>query len=225
MDALGPLGSPGMFTVLRAIGWASNGTTHPEGNTTGRKTEYNTFRVCEYGLHGLGEILLKIFSVPGSGSFIRPSKSISYGCTFLDALSSKYIELLHGEKRKESVVLGSSNGIIEVEAVGLDKIRSKLSNLQNLKQVSLDGENIAACDPPGSISKISPSTMLSSFHIVLGINDQSADIRGLNLSKNLIASWAVVAFIASELPKLEVLDLRFDLHFSFKREQSDNITA
>ncbi|KLO19152.1 RNI-like protein [Schizopora paradoxa] len=127
--------------------------------------------------------------VPGSGSFIRPSQSISYGCTFLEALSSKYIELLHGEKQKESVVLGSSNGIIEVEAVGLDKVRSKLSNLQKLREVSLDGENIAVCDPPGSISKISPN------------------IRGLNLSKNLIASWDMVAFIASELPKLEVLDL------------------
>ena len=169
---------------------------------------------------------LKFSSAPGSGSFIRPSQSISYGCTFLEALSSKYIELLHGEKQKESVVLGSSNGIIEVEAVGLDKVRSKLSNLKNLREVSLDGENIAACDPPGSISKISPSKMLSSFHFVLGVIDQSADIRGLNLSKNLIASWDVVAFIASELPKLEVLDLRFDLHSSlFKREQSDNTTA
>jgi len=127
--------------------------------------------------------------IPGSGSFIRPSKSISYGCSFLEALSSKYIELLHGIKQKETVVLGSSNGTIEVEAVGLDKVRSKLSNLRNLKEISLDGENISACDPPGSISEISPN------------------IRGLDLSKNLIASWEIVASIAAELPKLEVLDL------------------
>lgn len=48
-------------------------------------------------------------------------------------------------------------------------------------------------------------------------NDPTPDIRGLDLAKNLIASWEIVASIAAELPKLEALDLRFDVQFSCKR--------
>jgi hypothetical protein len=52
--------------------------------------------------------------------------------------------------------LGSSKGAIEVEAVGLDKIRGKFAKLQTLREVSLDGENVAASDPPGEIRKTCP---------------------------------------------------------------------
>ncbi|KAI0636670.1 hypothetical protein C8Q77DRAFT_1050282 [Trametes polyzona] len=128
--------------------------------------------------------------VPNSGSFIRPSPNISYGVSFLAALSAKYIEVPHGGEASEKVILGSSGGAIEVEAVGLDKIRSKLAHLERLREVSLDNENVSKADPPGEIRRTCPG------------------VRGLDLSKNLIPGWDVVAAIAVELPDLRRLSLR-----------------
>lgn len=95
--------------------------------------------------------------VPGSGSFIRQTPSIKYGTTFTRALLSKYVEDIHGSQGQEFVVLGSSNGIIEVEAVNLDKIRRKLSLVENLREVSIDGENVACAGSLGEIGKTCPS--------------------------------------------------------------------
>lgn len=91
--------------------------------------------------------------MPGSGSFIRPSPSITYGQSFLRALISKYVELPRPSGRKETIILGSSNGIIEVEAVGLDKVRDKLAKLEYLRGISLDTEDVAYPNPPGEIRK------------------------------------------------------------------------
>ena len=68
---------------------------------------------------------------------------------------AKYVEIAHGVG-PEKVILGSSNGAIEVEAVGLDKIRGKLSNLQRLREVSLDNEGVAYSDTPGEIERTCP---------------------------------------------------------------------
>ncbi|KZT69805.1 RNI-like protein [Daedalea quercina L-15889] len=127
-------------------------------------------------------------AVPNAGSFIRPSSNISYGHSFLEALASKYIDVPHGSGL-EKVVLGSSNGTIEVEAVGLDRIRGKLAHLERLREVSLDGEGVASADPPGAIAKACPG------------------IRGLDLSKNLFPSWDVISTIVCELPNLQRLAL------------------
>ncbi|KIP12320.1 hypothetical protein PHLGIDRAFT_98272 [Phlebiopsis gigantea 11061_1 CR5-6] len=122
--------------------------------------------------------------VPNTGSFIRPTANgIDYGTSFLQALVSKYIELPHGTS-VEKVILGSSNGAIEVEAPGLDKVRGKLSNLQRLKIVSLDNHGVATPDPPGEIERV------------------CSGIRGLDLSKSLLSSWDAIAQIVSELPAL-----------------------
>ncbi|KAF9652922.1 hypothetical protein BDM02DRAFT_3183259 [Thelephora ganbajun] len=128
-------------------------------------------------------------AIPGTGSFIRQTPSIKYGITFTRALLSKYIEDLHGSQGQEFVVLGSSNGAIEVEAVNLDKIRNKLSHVEKLREVSLDGENVASADAPGEIGKTCPS------------------IRGLDLARSLISSWDTIAEITRELPLLERLAL------------------
>ncbi|KIY50756.1 RNI-like protein [Fistulina hepatica ATCC 64428] len=126
--------------------------------------------------------------VRNSGSFIRPSSHISYGHSFLEALSFKYIEDPHGAE--EQVVLGSSKGAIVVDAVNLDKIREKFAQLDRLREVSLDEGQVARCDVPrGKIRQTCPS------------------IRGLDLSNNLIANWEVVAAIAEELPTLDRLSL------------------
>ncbi|KAJ7481176.1 hypothetical protein B0H11DRAFT_2157842 [Mycena galericulata] len=128
--------------------------------------------------------------VHNAGSFIRPTTGISYGTSFLKALKSKYVELPHGSESQEKVLLGSSNGAIEVEAVDLDKIRGKFSNLGRLREVSLDNENVSCYDePPGSILTTCPN------------------VRGLDLSTSLIPSWDMIAMISAELPALQRLAL------------------
>ncbi|KAF8077772.1 hypothetical protein FPV67DRAFT_1402566 [Lyophyllum atratum] len=127
--------------------------------------------------------------VQNSGSFIRPSANIFHGRSFLEALASKYIEIPHGSESQESVVLGSSQGAIVVEAVRLDKIRGNLSNLGRLREVSLDNQDVARCDPPGTIRETCPN------------------IRGLDLSTSLLSGWDDVALITQELPILQRLGL------------------
>ncbi|KAI0748566.1 hypothetical protein C8Q80DRAFT_1103758 [Daedaleopsis nitida] len=127
--------------------------------------------------------------VPNSGSFIRPTAAISYGVTFLSALTSKYIDLPRGTASLEKVVLGSSGGAIEVEAVGLDKIRNNLARLERLREVSLDNEYVSKADPAGEVTRTCPG------------------IRGLDLSKNLISDWETIAAIAIELQSLKCLRL------------------
>ncbi|KAI5119941.1 hypothetical protein M0805_002130 [Coniferiporia weirii] len=130
-----------------------------------------------------------VCKVPGSGSFIRPSPSISYGQSFLRALMSKYVELPHTFGQRETVILGSSNGTIEVEAVGLDKVRSKLAKLERLREISLDADDVAWADPPGETAKTCPS------------------VYSLDLSNSLLSSWDMVALISAELPVLRTLIL------------------
>ncbi|EIM89769.1 uncharacterized protein STEHIDRAFT_166103 [Stereum hirsutum FP-91666 SS1] len=125
--------------------------------------------------------------VPNSGSFIRPTATIDYGKPFLRALIEKYIELPQGSQ--ETVILGSSNGAIEVEAVNLDKIRGKLSQLERLRAISLDRESVSSVGPPGEI------------------RSKCTSVKTLDLSYSLIPSWDVVALIADELPQLERLAL------------------
>ncbi|GJJ13107.1 hypothetical protein Clacol_007357 [Clathrus columnatus] len=137
--------------------------------------------------------------VPNSGSFIRPNATtINYGQSFLQALSSKYIESQMNDPI-EKVTLGSSNGTIEVEAVGLNKIRDKLSRLDSLREVSLDSELVAQTDDPSEITRICPR---------------------LDISNNLLTSWTDVARITQGLPRLEILSLnqtrlRFAIDASF----------
>ncbi|TFK76354.1 hypothetical protein BDN72DRAFT_830912 [Pluteus cervinus] len=127
--------------------------------------------------------------IPNAGSFIRPSANVTYGQTFVDAMTSKYIEEPHGSGSPEKVVLGSSDGAIEVEAVDLDKVRRKLAALERLREVSLDNESVAKADLPGTVSRTCPS------------------IRGLDLSFNLFPTWEVIAQITAELPQLDRLAL------------------
>lgn len=122
--------------------------------------------------------------MPGSGSFIRPSApSITCGVSFLKALSSKYIEALHGSETAEKVTLGSSNGAIEVEAVGLDKIRKNLSHLERLREVSLDNGAVAMSDSPGRIKSICLGEYCPICHVleITAFRVISTDIIGVQL--------------------------------------------
>lgn len=66
----------------------------------------------------------------------------------------------------EKVILGSSKGAIEVEAVNLNKIRGKLSNLQRLREVSLDNEGVFASDPPGEIQRTCPGQFTNITEVI-----------------------------------------------------------
>src|ERR1700753_3087104 len=145
--------------------------------------------------------------IPGSGSFIRQTPSIKYGTTFTRALHSKYVEDLHESQGQEFFVLGSSNGAIEVEAANINKIRNKLSHVEHLREVSLDGENVSCANSPGESGKICPSAYFR-YCSVRVWNLCVSGIRGLDLSKSLIPSWDTVAEITSELPLLERLALK-----------------
>lgn len=109
---------------------------------------------------------MSFHSVPCAGSFIRSSRAVSYGLSFCEALVSKYTELPHSSS-VEKVILGSSNGTIEVEAVGLNKIRANLSRLETLREVSLDDECISRPDAPGKIHATCPGKCLLVM-VVLG---------------------------------------------------------
>jgi tubulin-specific chaperone E len=122
-------------------------------------------------------------------------------------LRTKYIETQHGSASQEKVLLGSSNGAIEVEAVGLDKIRDKFAQLERLREISVDFENVAAADPPGEVHNTCPSM---SSHSSCDIDTQMyVDVRGIDLSSNLLPSWDVVTLIAAELPMLQRLALKY----------------
>ncbi|TFK30063.1 outer arm dynein light chain 1 [Coprinopsis marcescibilis] len=150
---------------------------------------------------------------PHSGSFIRRSANLQCGVSFLDAIRSKYLEDLHGGQKLETVILGSSQGAIEVEAVNLDKIRSKLARLDRLRAVSLDSTLVSSADPPGNIKETCPN------------------IQSLDLSLSLVCEWQVVASIAVELPQLQRLALNRNPlvigtpdNISFMASHFDNLT-
>lgn len=69
----------------------------------------------------------------------------------------------------EKVVLGSSRGAIEVEAVNLDKIRGNLSNIEKLREVSLDDERIAVPGQPGEIRKMCPGMLCLLFCLTVNV--------------------------------------------------------
>ncbi|KAF9246350.1 hypothetical protein BU15DRAFT_40093 [Melanogaster broomeanus] len=127
--------------------------------------------------------------IPNAGSFIRPSASLCFGYSFLTALTTKYVEVEHGSTTLEKVILGSSKGAIEVEAVGLDKIRRNLGALERLREASLDNEVVATGDPAGKIFDTCPN------------------IRGLDLSTSVLSTWQTISNITAELPRLERLAL------------------
>jgi hypothetical protein len=92
---------------------------------------------------------------PNSGSFIRPSASVNYGTSFLRALTAKYNDSAPDPEER----ISSRSSKIRIEVVGLDKVRVKLSNLEQLREVGLDGEDVATCDHRGEIRRLCPSEL------------------------------------------------------------------
>lgn len=53
----------------------------------------------------------------------------------------------------EMITLGSSNGAIQVEAVDLAKVRRKFAQLDRLKEVGLEAEDITTLNAPHSATE------------------------------------------------------------------------
>ncbi|KAI8391617.1 uncharacterized protein BYT42DRAFT_201605 [Radiomyces spectabilis] len=135
-------------------------------------------------------------SVPGSGSFIRyhPEK-VRLGCTFMEALTSKYLEedtsemtVYDPESDKGQLYFGG-NKQIKVETVGFGKIQRQQRQLHKLQVVGLAGQEISSAGVPGII------------------REAALNIVDLDLSRNLVADWHTIADIASQLPSLKILRL------------------
>lgn len=100
--------------------------------------------------------------MPNTGSFIRETPSIVTGRSFLAAFLEKYIDdPAQHQGSIEKVTLGSSNGAIEVEAVNLNKIRTKLLDFAKLREVSLDGERVSSAGAPGELRDKFPGMLAS----------------------------------------------------------------
>ena len=136
------------------------------GKHNGEKDGVQYFQ-CRYAIRPwvaeeeLSSRSFRFIRFPRSGSFIRLSNAVLVGQSFLQAVKEKYIDAGRNSSKKEVVILGSSHGSIEVEAVGLDRVRGKLSHLERLRNISLDGENVAFSDPEGEIKSTCPSEHLA----------------------------------------------------------------
>lgn len=102
----------------------------------------------------------KLFSTrqDGAGAFMRFRPSVLVrGKTFVQAVEERYGMInpeVHGSQRSSAdttrttrsdrVTLGSSQGVIVVEAPGLDAVRRKVGRLERLREMGLEGEWICS---------------------------------------------------------------------------------
>ncbi|KFU89553.1 Tubulin-specific chaperone E [Chaetura pelagica] len=122
---------------------------------------------------------------PRGGSFIRPNKA-NFGVDFLTAVRDRY-----GLNGEQHVQHGTENTVIfgkkTVEFVGMDSIAEKQSQLNQLVDISV---RECAVSHAGQKEEIGRTC---------------ANIRHINLSKNLISSWETVTAVASQVQNLETL--------------------
>nr|XP_042134159.1 tubulin-specific chaperone E isoform X2 [Peromyscus maniculatus bairdii] len=123
---------------------------------------------------------------PTGGSFVRPNK-VNFGVDFLTALKKRYVleDGSDDDGKSYSLKVGSK----QVQTVGFDNITKKQSQLRALQNISLWKCAVSHAGEQGRIAEACPN------------------IRVVNLSKNLLSSWAEVVLIAEQLNNLEVLDL------------------
>ncbi|XP_010129905.1 PREDICTED: tubulin-specific chaperone E, partial [Buceros rhinoceros silvestris] len=124
---------------------------------------------------------------PRGGSFIRPNKA-NFGVDFLTAVKDRY-----GLSDEKGVQPGTENTLVfgkkTVEFVGLDSIAQLQSQLNQLVDISV---RECAVSHAGQKEEISRTC---------------ANIRHINLSKNLLSSWETVTAIASQVQNLETLNI------------------
>ncbi|NXF19910.1 TBCE protein, partial [Rhodinocichla rosea] len=128
---------------------------------------------------------------PKGGSFIRPNKA-NFGVDFLTAVKDRY-----GLNDKQDVQCGTGNTVVfgtkTVEFVGMDSVAEQQRQVQLNKLVDISVRECAVSHA-GQEEEISRTC---------------ANMRHINLSKNLIPSWETVVAIASQVQNLETLNVRY----------------
>jgi len=144
---------------------------------------------------------------PTAGSFVRPSRPHDSCQSFVGALKQKYAlaEAIQDSLGRVAIQISGKT----VEEVGFQKIQDKLAKLPELRIVILDGFRIAGVDRhPWSLA----ATLTSSFQQSLNsLHSWNLRIEELNLSRNLLESWADVVLICKSLKSLRSLVLKFVL--------------
>ncbi len=144
---------------------------------------------------------------PTAGSFIRPSRPIDQPVGFLQALQSKYASDKAAMTASESSAKDSEKPIEisgkVVEEVGFEKIRQQLARLYELQIVLLDGLRIA-----GALSEAAEHNREAWSKELERIRETCPQITELDLSRNLVETWAEVAGVCAALPKLRSLRVK-----------------
>ncbi|CAG8480640.1 10838_t:CDS:10 [Acaulospora morrowiae] len=182
------------FATVRYVG-----PVPPRGEWIGVEWD-NASRGKHDGVHD--QVRYFTCSVPNSGSFIRFSPKIDTGRSFVSAIVERYIEDPYQKINNEGeaydaqkdldTIYWAGNTKIEVEALGWEKVRRKLRQLDRLHEVGLSFERVSSAGNPGEIEALCPN------------------IIDLNLSKNLLPDWETVISICKQLKKLEILRLNYN---------------
>ncbi|KAG0272967.1 hypothetical protein BGZ95_011240 [Linnemannia exigua] len=126
-------------------------------------------------------------TIPGTGSFTRPSPNIKVGQSLLEILKERYVD---EELTAEDLYLGETN--VKVDVYDFDRIKKKNSQLHLMQIVGLANTNVVSAADFEETQKACP------------------EIQDLDLSSTLISSWQDLADIVAPLSKLTVLRINRD---------------
>ncbi|ORY30550.1 hypothetical protein BCR39DRAFT_528683 [Naematelia encephala] len=159
----------------------------------------------------------------GAGAFLKASEGILRpGPSFVQALQDRYGPVLlpspgnrkpgvsdttateviegdgkfgsgSGKRENQQVVLGSSRGNILVEAPGMEDVQRRVSQLERLKEIGLEGVWISGLGAEKEVTVL--------------LREKLKGVRVLNLSRNLLSSWQDVDTIVSCCIGLKILVL------------------
>ncbi|TXT10560.1 hypothetical protein VHUM_02065 [Vanrija humicola] len=139
----------------------------------------------------------------GAGAFIKYAPGVLLsGTTLIEAVQERYGPLVPSDADADAqssapgaddVVLGSSNAAIVVEAPNLDGVRRRIGQLERRKEIGFEGEWVAGLGGSAEERRV--------------FKERLAGVRTLDLSRNLVPTWAVMADIVAHLTGLKSLIL------------------
>lgn len=159
--------------------------------------------------HGRGQVELRDITylgrskAPNSGSFVRPSRPYDSPLDFLEALRKKYAPSDDGEGLTDSVPPISIDGKF-VEEIGFKRVQDQLTKLHGLRVVLLDGLCLA-----GVQARPWNEPYRTRQQSIQQIHDHKLNIVELDLSRNVIETWADIADICSTLRSLRILKVKY----------------
>ena len=142
-----------------------------------------------------------------AGSFIRPSRPDDRASGFFEALEKKYAlgHAINDQAISEGEIRISGKTVKEV---GFAKIRQQLANIQELQIVILDGLCITGLRDTGSPALLATDSEGRPNLRSHNINSHDLKISELDLSRNLLETWADVLDICTPLKFLRSLDVK-----------------